>query len=51
MHDWVYASLAQGDHVHFTTAGYQRLAAVLYADLMAQYDAYSKIRLEVSDQK
>jgi lysophospholipase L1-like esterase len=51
MHDWVYASLAQGDHVHFTTAGYQRLAAVLYADLMAQYDAYSKLRLEIGDQK
>jgi lysophospholipase L1-like esterase len=47
MHNWVYASLAQGDHVHFTTAGYQRLAAVLYADLMAQYDAYLKVRSEV----
>jgi hypothetical protein len=51
MRDWVYASLAQGDFVHFTTAGYQRLGAVLYADLMAHFEAYSKARTEVSEQK
>jgi lysophospholipase L1-like esterase len=51
MHDWVYAGLAQADHVHFTTPGYQRLAAVLYADLMGQYEVYSKARLEPGDLK
>jgi lysophospholipase L1-like esterase len=46
MKDWVYAGLAQGDHVHFTDAGYRRLADVLFADLMQQYDAYKKTRSE-----
>ena len=46
MKDWVYAGLAQGDHVHFTDAGYRRLADVLFADLMQQYDAYQKTRGE-----
>ena len=44
MRDWVYAGLAQGDYVHFTSAGYRRLAAVLYADLMRQYKLYGETR-------
>ncbi len=44
MRDWVYAGLAQGDYVHFTAAGYRRLAAVLYADLMRQYELYGDTR-------
>jgi lysophospholipase L1-like esterase len=43
MKDWVYAGLGQGDHVHFTGAGYHRLAEVLFADLMQQYDAYKNL--------
>ena len=47
MRDWVYAGLAQGDYVHFTAAGYRRLAAVMYADIMQQFEAYQKTRTEV----
>jgi hypothetical protein len=50
MRDWVYAGLAQGDYVHFTSAGYRRLAAVLFEDMMRQYDVYKKARLETGDQ-
>jgi lysophospholipase L1-like esterase len=44
MRDWVYAGLAQGDFVHFTSAGYRRLAAVLYADLMQQFETYGQAK-------
>ena len=44
--DWVYAGLAQADYVHFTAEGYRRLATALYADLMAQFEAYQKARTE-----
>ena len=44
MRDWVYAGLAQGDYVHFTTTGYRRLAAVLFDDLMRQYELYGETR-------
>ncbi|HEX3748776.1 MAG TPA: SGNH/GDSL hydrolase family protein [Bryobacteraceae bacterium] len=47
MRDWVNAGLAQADHVHFTSAGYHRLAAVMYSDLMQQFDAYRKNRAEM----
>jgi len=47
MRDWVYAGLAQRDYVHFTSAGYRKLAAVLFADIIEQYDAYQKIRQEI----
>jgi len=50
MKDWVYAGLAQADYVHFTSAGYRRLADVLFADLMQQYDAYKKTRDETLGQ-
>jgi hypothetical protein len=45
----VYAGLAQGDYVHFTSAGYRRLASVLFGDLIRQYDAYKKTRLEIGN--
>lgn len=47
MRDWVYAGLAQGDFVHFTAAGYQRLASVMYADIIGQFEAYQKTRTEI----
>lgn len=47
MHDWVYAGMAQWDFVHFTVAGYRRLAAVLFADLMEQFEAYQKTRIGI----
>jgi lysophospholipase L1-like esterase len=47
---WVMAGLAQGDYAHFTAPGYQRLAAVLFQDIMRLYDGYLKIRPEVSTQ-
>jgi lysophospholipase L1-like esterase len=50
MRDWITAGLAQPDHVHFTAAGYHRLAAVLFQDLIGQYETYKKVRLETADQ-
>jgi lysophospholipase L1-like esterase len=47
MRDWVYAGMAQWDYVHFTVAGYRRLAAVLFTDLMRQFEAYQKTRIEI----
>ena len=50
MRDWVYSGLAQADYVHFTVAGYHRLAEALFGDLMRQYESYRKTRLEITDQ-
>ena len=44
MREWVTYGLAQADHVHFTAAGYRRLASALYDDLMHQYATYEKTR-------
>jgi lysophospholipase L1-like esterase len=49
MREWVTAGLGQPDYVHFTSAGYRRLAAVLFADILQQYQAYRKTRLEIAD--
>lgn len=37
MNDWVARLLAQPDHVHFTIAGYNKLAGLFYSDLMSAY--------------
>ena len=50
MRDWQTAGLAQGDRVHFTAAGYRRLATVLYSDLMQLFEAYKKARPETGEQ-
>jgi hypothetical protein len=34
--------------VHFNSGGYRRLASVLFADLMQQFEAYRKARLDTS---
>jgi lysophospholipase L1-like esterase len=49
MRDWVQAGLAQRDYVHFTPAGYHRLATMLFEDMMRQYELFRKIRIEISD--
>jgi lysophospholipase L1-like esterase len=46
MPHWVTAGMAQVDRVHFTDAGYHRLATALYEDLMRQYGAYQKARID-----
>jgi hypothetical protein len=46
MREWVTSGLAQADHVHFTAAGYRRLAAALYDDLMHQFVTYEKTRTD-----
>lgn len=46
MRDWATAGLGQPDRVHFTAAGYERLAAALFDDLMAQYETYKQTRVE-----
>jgi lysophospholipase L1-like esterase len=50
MVNWVMAGLAQGDYAHFTSAGYQRLANVLFQDIMRLYESYLKVRPEVASQ-
>ena len=40
MRDWVYSGFAQADHVHLTSIGYRRLSAVLFGDLMRQFESY-----------
>lgn len=50
MRSWVYAGLAQGDHVHFTSAGYRRIGAALFEDLMYNYRRYLKVREELLGQ-
>jgi lysophospholipase L1-like esterase len=40
MRDWLYAGLAQADRVHFNSPGYRKLASVLFADLMKQFEIY-----------
>jgi hypothetical protein len=47
MRDWVYAGLAQRDFVHFTADGYRRIAAAMYTDLIGQFEAYQKSRVEL----
>jgi lysophospholipase L1-like esterase len=49
MKDWAYAGLAQGDYIHFSAAGYQRLAEVLFADLYKQYEVFKKVRSVLMD--
>jgi lysophospholipase L1-like esterase len=50
MVNWVMAGLAQGDYAHFTSLGYQRLANVLFQDIMRQYESYLKVRPELATQ-
>jgi lysophospholipase L1-like esterase len=40
MRDWVYSGFAQADHVHLTSIGYRRMSAVLFGDLMRQFESY-----------
>jgi lysophospholipase L1-like esterase len=47
---WMTAGLAQGDYVHFTAPGYDKLAESLYGDIMRLYDQYLKVRVPVSMQ-
>ena len=42
MRDWVYSGFAQADHVHLTSIGYRRLSAVLFGDLMQQFESYKR---------
>jgi hypothetical protein len=49
MRDWVHAGLAQGDYIHFTPAGYRRLATALFTDMMQLYEKFGQIRVEISD--
>ena len=44
MREWVNAGFAQADYVHLTSIGYRRLSAVLFGDLMRQFETYKKAR-------
>ena len=48
--DWMIAGLGQGDYVHFTAPGYDRLADVLFSDIMRLYDQFLKARTPVHTQ-
>ena len=37
------AGLGQGDYVHFTAPGYDKLADVLFSDIMHLYDQFLKV--------
>jgi lysophospholipase L1-like esterase len=50
MRDWVYAGLAQPDYVHFSGAGYQRLADALFRDIIQEFQVFLKYRNEPADQ-
>jgi lysophospholipase L1-like esterase len=42
--DWMIAGLGQADYVHFTAPGYDKLADVLFGDIMRLYDQFLKAR-------
>ncbi len=42
--DWALAGLGQPDYVHFTATGYDKLAEVLFDDMMRLYDQFLKVR-------
>ena len=46
MQQWVYAGLAQYDHVHFSGQGYRMLGAALFKEMMGHYQTFAKIRDE-----
>ena len=46
MRQWVYAGMAQYDHVHFTGQGYRMLGAALYKEIAGQFATYVKVRDE-----
>jgi lysophospholipase L1-like esterase len=48
--DWTIAGLGQRDYVHFTAPGYERLAHLLFGDMMRLYDEYLKVRVPYSKQ-
>jgi len=41
MHDWTAIGWAQPDHTHFTSDGYNELAAAFFSDIFRQYTAYN----------
>ncbi len=43
---WGLAGLGQADHIHSTGPGYRLTAAMLFQDLMQQYDRYVAVRSE-----
>jgi lysophospholipase L1-like esterase len=50
MRDWVYAELGQPDYVHFTSAGYRRLADTLFQDIIQEFQVFLKYRTAPSEQ-
>lgn len=44
MRDWMLAGLAQYDHVHLTAAGYHRIGAALFENLMRSYGEFTSVR-------
>ncbi len=45
---WARAGLGQPDYIHMTTAGYRLTAAMLFQELMQQYDRYVTVRSELN---
>jgi lysophospholipase L1-like esterase len=48
--DWMIAGLGQGDYVHFTAPGYDKLADVLFGDIMRLYEQFLKARIPLPTQ-
>jgi hypothetical protein len=43
--DWMTAGLGQGDYVHLTVPGYDKLAELLFGDMMNLYEQYQKVHV------
>jgi lysophospholipase L1-like esterase len=50
MRDWFYAELGQPDFVHFTSAGYRRLADTLFQDIIQEFQLFLKFRTAPPEQ-
>jgi lysophospholipase L1-like esterase len=43
--NWMTAGFGQADYVHFTAPGYDKLAEVLFGDIMRLYDQFLKVHI------
>jgi lysophospholipase L1-like esterase len=48
---WVYAGMAQWDHIHFTSPGYQLVGRTIFEDMMRLFDRFVRARQEADDDK
>jgi len=49
LQQWLFAGMAQNDHVHFTDSGYRMLGDAIFRDVISQYDLFLKARDSVAE--